>query len=434
MSNFANLFKILKGSASIIYPSFPVDDSHVIDPPSKPLQFKKDEVYFEIRICEQFLKNKREYWQEWNPLSIVLSDFIYNKDKQFFPFVVGPDLLKSIQELEGNDSVRYTNTRVVGPTPYRGDQLELFVGLFRVESTNWAKQALNLLETVAKSFDISKLTGYIKIADPIIDGIEGFLGMGDKTQLRIGKRDEFGDPETPAGSQLKPGYFVIIRDKNITKITDEYIKKFWVKKNQLYYGNDKSNLEVYTGNDYMLYQIACHEGRNDYSTFEFHSQWEIVRDAIWKDSEEKANDEYLHLINLIRRSPDLIPEHMKKLQLIYRAKTGEEIEAKKSASQSLFLGETPSFKTRSLRGLEHMKGSLSVPERTYEGILMSNKILTDQLKKRAKKTRSVTFAEKDIQEMLASDVFDKSSMADINTDHLTRVLSLETSFSNGGIL
>ena len=61
MSNFANLFKILKSSPSIIYPSFPVDDSHVIDPPSKPLQFKKDEVYFEIRICEQFLKNKREY-------------------------------------------------------------------------------------------------------------------------------------------------------------------------------------------------------------------------------------------------------------------------------------------------------------------------------------------------------------------------------------
>ena len=44
-------------------------------------KFAANEAYFEIRINEQFLRDKREYWNEYNPLTLVYSEFIYAEGK-----------------------------------------------------------------------------------------------------------------------------------------------------------------------------------------------------------------------------------------------------------------------------------------------------------------------------------------------------------------
>lgn len=426
MANLSDVLEKIIKTDTVVFPSFAVDDRHVLDPAEKKLQFKKDEVYFEIRICEHFLKEKRKYWQDWNPLTIVLSEFIYDKQKRSFPFVVGPDLLKSIEELQGNESVRYSNTRVVGPTPYCGDQLALFVGLFRVEGNNWAKQTLNLLEGVAKAFDNTKLTGYINISAPILAGIEGFLGMGDKTQLRLGKREEFTDPSTPAGTILTPGYFVMIRDKRM-KLSEAHKRKFWVRNNRLYYGDKESDLEPYSGNDYILYQITCHDVRKDIDTFDFHKHWEVVKKAIWKSGVEEAQKEYLHLIELLRGCPDLITPQMNLLQFEYRGRVQVELAAKQKAMNPFtFEPLKEKAATRSFRGVD--VDSADIRRGIEDVVSLTNKFLEEGIKKKKSETGSFELEEGDLQKMFESSSLDKSLIVSVDRDQLAGLLSIETPF------
>ncbi|MCI1778607.1 MAG: hypothetical protein LKI53_01465 [Bacteroidales bacterium] len=322
------LWSKLKSSPAVLNPHLRIADENVLEPGWSPVLFKKGENYFEIRITEQFLKDRREYWNEYNPLTVILSDFIYGKKKRSFPFVLGPDILKGLEQLKGQENVRYKNTRVSGPCPYRGDQLSLFVGLFRLKTKDWAKQAVGLLESVAKAFDSSKLSSYISVSDPIMEGLESFLGMGDQMQFRLGFRNEYEDPETSGDNQFRSGYYLMLRCDE--KSVDPGM--FWVKDNQLYSGPDKDNLRLYTDNDFILYEIAGSDVRNDYETFDFHSKWEDIQKIIWNTGDkEKAVDLYRQLILLLRINDDLVENHKHKLQVMYGNLFVEEWKAKEAA-------------------------------------------------------------------------------------------------------
>ena len=314
-----DVFKIIwdsfRGSPSILYPAFQIPDNRILDEEQESKPFEANQHYFDIRIKEQFLKYRREYWNEYNPLTVVLSEFIYANEKHAFPFVVGPDLLKSIEQLDGSESVRYKNTRVVGPTPYRGDQVALFTGLFRLKTKDWALQSLKLLESVAGAFDSSKLTEYLNIADPLMEGINGFFGMGNKIQFRIGQRIEFTDASTAAANPFRSGYWVMIREGS--KALDK--TQFWIKDGQLFQGTSKSKIKPYMENDYLVYAINRSDTRGDYSTFEFHKKWEDVRDAIWDGNMTTARESYKMLIGSMRASHDLIEVQKKQLQIMYMA-------------------------------------------------------------------------------------------------------------------
>jgi hypothetical protein len=97
----------------------------------------------------------------------------------------------------------------------------------RVKTKDWARPALSLLESIAKVFGPSKLTSYLNISGTLLDGIEGFIGLGDEMQFRLGQRDVFSDSETRQGNLFKPSYFVNVRDEEGAK------KTFWVKEDQL---------------------------------------------------------------------------------------------------------------------------------------------------------------------------------------------------------
>lgn len=424
MSSISRIWNKIKESPAIVYPSFEIASDRVLNDSSPESNFVADKCYFEIRICEQFLKNRREYWNEFNPLTIVLSDFIYDGEKHSFPFVVGPDLLKNLEQLQGDENVRYTNTRVVGPTPYRGDQIALFVGLFRIMTKDWAKQTLNLLESVAKSFDSSKLTSYLNIADPLIDGIEGFFGMGKQIEFRLGQREEFVDPHTHHGNTLKPCYMVLIRDEK-DDVADKNKKiKLWVKDSRLFYGENESNLIPYIENDYVLYQLSLLEERNDYTTFDFHKQWNVVFNAIWNESREKAHEEYQLLISQIRRCPDLIPNHMKKLQLIYRAKAIEEFKAKDMANTPF-----PDISSDSFNNSVGALNNFNFHNETRDGIAMSNDLIIKNSSVRENANIPIELEENGLHSALNSKSFNNEIIDSIDIDNLNEMLSIETPFS-----
>ena len=314
MSFIKRIWDKIRRSKSILYPTFQIDPSHYLDENAsagKPIKPRQN--YFEISLTEQFLRNRREYWNEYIPLTLFLTEFIYANERKSFPFVVGPDLLKSLEQLEGDENIRYKNTRVVGPTPYNGDNITLFAGLFRVRTENWAAQTIGLLETVAKSFDSTKLSSYVNIAEPLLSGIEGFFGMGDDMQFRIGQRDEYRDSDVHSTNVFRSGYWVMIRE-NQDKVDK---KNFWVKESQLYYGKDKKSIKPYTGSDYLLFEISLSDKRNDYVTFEFHEHWEKAREAVIKGILEQAETEFENLKVKLWNNNDIIESQKSQLLIMY---------------------------------------------------------------------------------------------------------------------
>lgn len=410
----------LSHSASVLYPSFSVASDHVIGAQNQVGRFEAAEAYFELRICEQFLKDKREYWNEFNPLTLVFNEFIYSGKPQSFPFVVGPALLKGLEQLEGDEEVRYRNTRVVGPVPYQGDDVAIFVGLFRVQTRDWARQALSFMESVAKAFDASKLTSYLTITGPLMDGIESFLGMGSQMQFRLGQRNVFTDPETgQTGNAFSPGYLAIVRGDASTIDKD----KFWVKENELYYGDKESNLARYRDHDYVLYQLVKLEKRNDYTTFDFHRQWEEVQKQIWSGNKAKAIEGFQHLVALIRRSPDLISSHMNQLAILYRTRFQEEsaaYEQSRDPSISIVVSGSKSYSGSLQRG-----SRLKLSDEALGGITLSRDLFLERANIRSQISGPVLMDETTIETALDSGTLGDPSIAHFDPGKLTVAMSLE---------
>lgn len=313
MSWISDMWDKVKHSPNVVNASFPIASNHILGaPPALP--FAAQKTYFELRIAEQFLSDKREYWNEYNPLSLSFCEFLYGTERPTFPFVVGPDLLKKVEQIEAQDRVRYLNTRVVGPTPYLGDDVTIFLGLFRMKTKDWAKQALMLLESITKTFDVTKLSAYLQIAAPVLEGINSFLGAGDNIQFRLGERNSFSDPANPGGNALAPGFRVMLRAKE--QEVDQ--SKFWVKDNRLFFGTTANTLQPYTGSDFLLAQLIRLDQRPDYPTFDFEKEMQRVEEQIWNGEETKAN--FQVVLSMIARNRDLVKPHKNILMAEYRAR------------------------------------------------------------------------------------------------------------------
>ena len=337
--------------------------------------------------------------------------------------MVGPDILKGLSQIKGHENIRYKNTRVAGPAPYKGDQLALFIGLFRLKSKDWAKEALGLLETVAKAFDSSKLSSYLSISNPLMDGIESFLGMGDQMQFRLGFRNEYEDPDSHSENQLKSGYHVMIRAET-AKVNP---KKLWVKENQLFIGDNKKNLKLYDAHDYILYELASLKTRNDYTTFDFHVKWKEIQDLIWKtDDKNIIILAYQHLISMLRSNYDLIDPHKKKLQLIYRAKFQKEWASKEAASNPFASLESLASdffekSTKKFKILNEDKNATAV-------ITLSDEVLTSLDSALGIQRAPKELSNMDIVNLLNSPILDNNKLNNIDIVDMTSVLGAEMIF------
>jgi hypothetical protein len=422
MSKISDFWNRLVHSPAVTPPSFQIPKERILDFALDATPFKANEAYFEIRIAEQFLKDKREYWNEYNPLTVVLTEFIYNKKRDSFPFVIGPSLLNGIGQLEGNERIRYKNTRVVGPTPYIGDDITLFLGLFRVKTKDWAKQALGLLETVAKVFDSTKLTSYVNISGPLTDGIESFFDMGDQMQFRLGQRNSFADPRTNTTNSFVPGYYVIIRADQ-TAINSS---KFWIKDEQLYFGDNKDNIKVYSEHDYLLYKIVKSDTRNDYTTFNFHGLFEEAQNHIWQNNLPKAKETFQSVLLEVRRCADLIPRQITQLTTLYSTKFEEERKAYEASIN-------PPEDTLEVTASDNIFANIlsgdidsNFDPKALDFIKISDEIFNKSFASRIKVNKPINLDNNLIKSSLLSDLYNKPELLSITPDVLSATASTIT--------
>ncbi|MFX0201552.1 MAG: hypothetical protein ACFFCW_36010 [Candidatus Hodarchaeota archaeon] len=277
-----------------------ITPDHVDEGEKLKITFQPDEHYFQVCINEMYLTYSREWFNKYDPMVFVVSEFIYDKRIEAVPFIAGPKIMKKYEKKIPEGMV-FSDTRVAGLHPYRGGRLTLSVVLCRVQRRNYARQLLQMVESAASVLDFStSLSTYVKVASVILDGVEALLGLGDTDPL-IGLRKEF-DPD--AGDGLAPGYFALIDMPDARLDTN----KLWVRERQLVYGSSLADAKPFRDADFVLYSITQTTERSDAATLPFYQLWERVAQEAAKPKEDNwqsAKANMLSLYQTLKLSPDL---------------------------------------------------------------------------------------------------------------------------------
>ncbi len=285
-----------------------------VDVGAEGLPFQPLEHYFQVRINEMHLTNKRQWFSLFDPLVFVVSEFTYDKKMETVPFVVGPTMMEQFGKQIPTGMI-FSDTRVAGLHPYRGGRINLSIVLCQLQRKNYAMELLHIVESLATVLDFSTvLSSYMKVAEVMLDGVESLLGLGSTVPL-IALRKEF-DPD--AGDRLEPTYFALI-DMPASQLDP---KALWVRDHQLFYGSSSAASTPFRSSDFVLYSIVQSSDRSDVTTLPFYPLYEqVIQEAMkpddvsWKST--KAN--MVALSQKMTLSPDLTPTQANKLSEQYVA-------------------------------------------------------------------------------------------------------------------
>ncbi|MDD2903823.1 MAG: hypothetical protein PHU44_15460 [Syntrophales bacterium] len=302
-----------------------LEDQRVDEAGYSPKVFEPDKSYFQIRLAEMFLRESTVYGMGYVPLCVLLSDFLYAEPgketkRQTFPFYAGNQILKGLEQYVGKAYVELFDTKVVGPIPYIGADVGLFVGLFRSQVSNLAASLFKFAENIVSAFDVTKLSTFLEIARPLSAGLADILGL-DEVDYILGQRNDFYDKPNDV-RQFREGYLVYINCPE----DHSAIKNLRVKDGRLVTGPDKTSVTPFRDFDFCLLRIECLETRNDYRTFPFFKLWDEARGAIWEGKEPIAESKILELYKELALSPDLTQTHRYDLIRVFKANFEQEKE------------------------------------------------------------------------------------------------------------
>lgn len=325
--------------------------------------------YVEVRIKELFLQNRRIFHQEFNPLGLAHTRLIFNGDWQDVPYIIGPGLLGEVQQIEAGDQITFLNLRVAGPYPYAGDNLDLFIGLLRVTTKDWAKGMISLAEQVVRSFPLGVLSAYSAIIQPVLSGVQNILAMRDEAELRLGQYISY--------ENLQQGrrHFVIMRpaDKLPTK------EELWVRDGRLWQGKNQPQIPV-IASDFILYSIEALPVRDDWTTLDFHKRfWRPIPGLIQGGQLNEAAQRFNALCVELALCPDLIEAHRIQMMSGYRAALEREWQQKQTQQTSMpweRLQETRQMQQAQLKALADQR---QVTPATYAALDATEQLINTTL-------------------------------------------------------
>ncbi|MBV9446657.1 MAG: hypothetical protein JO345_12280 [Streptosporangiaceae bacterium] len=223
-----------------------LDDDQVVGPASGT-EIGVDQGYFIIRLSEVYLARSRTLWRKFYPVVHAWGATVTGQEHG----LAAPTQLQQISGA-GLDRVVTVNTRLIGPTPYRGGDVSLVAGLYAVPGDD-AAQAL-----VATISALTTLTGSAipagTIAKVVTDGVDKLLGL-DKTTLRLGICDTFYP-----GNLLRTGFHVGLG----ADLAEVDFSRLWLRDGHLMKGPDPFAAKPYQDHDYVVVEVERREVREDW--------------------------------------------------------------------------------------------------------------------------------------------------------------------------
>jgi hypothetical protein len=259
----------------------------------------RDQMYFTVRINQMHLAENRQWWTVYDPLVVVVAEFNHGQERIAVPSVIGPNLIrKQTPSDQPRFGVVLLDTRVTGPHPYRGGDVDVSVGFYRVQRANHARALLKVVDSLSASLGgPGGLQAIAKTGGALLEGVEGLLGLQETTYLaghRISLATSPLDPFTAGFSAL------------IVPPAPEDSCSLHVDDRRLYVATDGDS-RPYRGSDFVLLSIAGSVDRGDENLLPFYPLKVDALTSLW-DGEEGVKRGKANLIaayQQMRRSPDV---------------------------------------------------------------------------------------------------------------------------------
>jgi hypothetical protein len=269
----------------------------------------KDEAYFSLRINEVSLESGRTDWNTFDPMAVVLTEFVYGNKVISVPFVVGSDLFKQANHRLPH-GLLFRNILACGPHPFRGGNVAISLVLYKVKRDNYAKGLLKFIQGVSSAVgapaDIGMLT---KVGEALVDGLDTLLNMSDTVPL-LGQRLELSTA-TIAG--LTSTYWLLSDQKDLKP---ENVK---VENGEVFL--NEPGQQRLPPTDYVLYSIEAQSRRGDESKLPFYPMRKQAFDAVPSGDEgwTRAKALLLAMYTEMMTSDDIVAAEAEDLFEKYKA-------------------------------------------------------------------------------------------------------------------
>jgi hypothetical protein len=265
--------------------------------------------YFQIRLSDMYLSEDVRWMKEIAPAAFLQTEFNYAGAPTRKPFFVSNSLLPELPVSKKGIRARLSNTSVIGPVPYKGGDVVLFLGLFQTALKDWRAIAFDVFETVVGPFAAGPVSKYLQLADKMSSKILECLGQGDVESILADRR--------PVGKNALPasGYWAYLRalpdgvDPAKLRVVDDTL-----------HIEDGGGTMRYEASDYCLVQVERSATRNDYASMPAHGVWEEARKLALAGKAVEAQGAMLDCARQILASPDLTEGDKEELIKLYQAK------------------------------------------------------------------------------------------------------------------
>jgi hypothetical protein len=257
-----------------------------------------------MRIVNVRLATKKLYGAVHSDLGLLhQSGSIVN-----FKQLIAPPELKDV-ESASLDRTIVTNQPILGPTPYRGNALQLNLALVSVVSSNLAGPYLEVLSGLASAAGVSFVSIAQPFLKPLASGIDLLTGISGASMREIQVVTNL--------APLQTGVFVVMRaTQNDLKLDDLRVAPD--------YSLQCPDGRPVTKYPYIVASIESAADRNDWMSIpELKAAYVQVADAVKRDKP----DEYQEAMASFRRtallSNDLLFDHAKELVAQVKARMDE---------------------------------------------------------------------------------------------------------------
>lgn len=263
-----------------------------------PTAIEKDSGYISVFLRSTRIVNVRKGWTKFYPV-VHSYTALPRADggKAEFQVVTSPSRLAEL-DADHLDNVIIVNQRLLGPTPFRGGDLSIELGLFSVKSSDMAKPFLGVLEEMAMAAGVAFVSVAKPFTAPLKKGLDLLMGCSD-LHLEVGLKTTLDKPSL--------GDFVVIGAKR-----DD------MKLDQLKVAPDFKLVDVggkaIQDYPYFIFSIEVSESRSDwFSIPEIADVHNELHNAVRKGKRTDAEE----LFNIFKRTaltcPDLLPKDAERL-------------------------------------------------------------------------------------------------------------------------
>jgi len=276
-----------------------------------------NEFYFEIRLCELYMRKSGESGRSFIPRVLAITDCLYQNNEMTLPVAVGQKILDRIgaqlKAGQGEIAISLSNCLLAGPMPYCGGDINFFGGLYRVESGNWADSAFNLVADLTDEFglDVSK---YLSVGRKLAAGLPVLLGT-ESSDWRFG---HYG-PLYTESDDFFDRYLVLLG----TEGSSLEGKKLEVRREdtqETLYASNGRDAAPYCERDFALFRLRSRASRGDYSRFQFNNRFNEARNLLTNGNKERFEWARLQLLQEISECADLTERHKLKLIAMFDLK------------------------------------------------------------------------------------------------------------------